>query len=94
MLHSSVVGGAKQGNGSYEPKALLDKFKGSDIRLASWSELSGMSMSDLPGYIERDLYDEAEGIVHGISSAYDHIQKYNIIIDLVNRFGAMGSSRA
>lgn len=93
-LHSSVVHGVQQENGSYEPKALLEKFQGSDIDLTSWSKLSAMKMENLPGYIERDLYDEALGIVHVISSAYNHMLKHNDILGLVKRFGAMVSSRA
>lgn len=93
-LHSSVVHGSKQENGSYEPKASLDKFEGSDIGLTSWSKLSGINMENVPDYVERDLYDRALELVQGISSAFEHSQDRSNIIDLMNRFGAMVSSRA
>lgn len=51
-------------------------------------------MENVPDYVERDLYDRALELVQGISSAFEHSQDRSNIIDLMNRFGAMVSSRA
>lgn len=88
-LHSSVIHGAQQKNGSYEPKALLEKFEGGDIGIKSWSKLSGIKMKNLPNYVERDLYDRALELVSDISSAEDHSRKRNNIMELVKQFVSM-----